>query len=271
MDADFSHRPEDLPFLLQAAADGGGRGRSGRATSPAGASRAGRPCATPSARGAACYARLLLGLPVRDCTSGFKCFRREALEALDLDALRANGYAFQVEVNYACARAGLRLAEVPIVFPDRTRGRSKMSARIALEAAGMVLRLRLAALLGRCPAVREVPARRRAGAPGGPRGAAPAAVRGGIRSRREPGRRPAGGGLARPLGAVRVRRRADALRLGGRRPARPGAGAGAVPAPSADSFTVLLPARHEEAVIRETIQRVGRPALPAPSWCRCWW
>ena len=95
---------------------------------------------------------------MRDCTSGFKCFRREALEALDLDALRANGYAFQVEVNYACARAGLRLAEVPIVFPDRTRGRSKMSARIALEAVGMVLRLRLAALLGRCPAVREVPA-----------------------------------------------------------------------------------------------------------------
>jgi dolichol-phosphate mannosyltransferase len=94
-------------------------------------------------KGGSIYARLLLGLPVYDCTSGFKCFRRKALEVLDLDALQSNGYAFQVEVNYACARAGLRFAEVPIVFPDRARGKSKMSWHIATEAAWLVLRLRL--------------------------------------------------------------------------------------------------------------------------------
>ena len=86
----------------------------------------------------------MLGLPVRDCTSGFKCLRRAALEAL-VPAPRSNGYAFQVEVNYLCAQAGLRFAEIPIVFPDRIRGRSKMSRSIVLEAALLVLRLRFGA------------------------------------------------------------------------------------------------------------------------------
>ncbi|MFN0074627.1 MAG: polyprenol monophosphomannose synthase, partial [Chloroflexota bacterium] len=94
-------------------------------------------------RGGSLYARVLLNLPIYDCTSGFKCFRRRVLEHLDLDALRSNGYAFQVEVNYACLKAGLRFAEVPIVFPDRARGTSKMSSDIVVEAAAMVVRLRL--------------------------------------------------------------------------------------------------------------------------------
>jgi dolichol-phosphate mannosyltransferase len=140
MDADFSHRPEDLPALLAAAesADvviGSRNVRGGRAVDWS-------PLRHLVSKGGSLYARRLLGLPVRDCTSGFKCFRSSALAVLDLEALRSNGYAFQVEVNYACARAGLRFAEVPIVFPNRRRGHSKMSWRIVTEAALMVLRLR---------------------------------------------------------------------------------------------------------------------------------
>ncbi|MBV9356051.1 MAG: hypothetical protein JO023_11060, partial [Chloroflexi bacterium] len=88
-------------------------------------------------------------LPVRDCTSGFKCFRRAALEQLQLDELRSTGFAFQVEVNHACAQAGLSLVEVPIVFEDRRQGTSKMSWRVVVEAVRVVLWLRLA---GRQPA-----------------------------------------------------------------------------------------------------------------------
>lgn len=139
MDADFSHSPEYLLRLLQAAERAdvviGSRNVPG-----------GRVEHWPLLRrliskGGSLYTRLLLGLPVSDCTSGFKCFRREALEALDLDRLQSNGYAFQVEVNYACTVAGLRFAEVPIVFPDRVRGASKMSLGIAREATTVVLRL----------------------------------------------------------------------------------------------------------------------------------
>ncbi len=141
MDADFSHRPEDLPRLLEAADTNdlviGSRAISG-----------GRVEGWPLSRhivskGGSLYARLLLGLPIHDCTGGFKCLRRAALEALDLDRLRSNGYGFSVEVNYACAQAGLRIVEIPIVFPDRTRGESKMSSGIVVEAATLVLRLRL--------------------------------------------------------------------------------------------------------------------------------
>jgi dolichol-phosphate mannosyltransferase len=141
MDADFSHRPTDLVRLLQAAEHADVV--VGSRNVPGGRVVGWSPLRHFVSKGGSLYARLLLGLAVRDCTSGFKCFRRRALEALDLSALRSNGYAFQVEVNYACARAGLRVAEVPIVFPDRTRGTSKMSWRIAAEAAVLVLRLRL--------------------------------------------------------------------------------------------------------------------------------
>jgi len=141
MDADFSHRPQDLPRLLRAAETADVV--VGSRNVPGGQAEGWSMLRHAISKGGSLYARTLLGLPVRDCTSGFKCFRRAALAALDLSRLRANGYAFQVEVNYACARAGLRFAEVPIVFPNRARGSSKMSGHIVLEAALLVLRLRL--------------------------------------------------------------------------------------------------------------------------------
>lgn len=141
MDADFSHRPEDLPSLLAAGMTAdvviGSRNVPGGRT--LGWSRARRLVSLSGSL----YARALLGLPVKDCTSGFKCFNRLALTRLDIGHLLSNGYAFQVEVNHACHQAGLRFAEVPITFPERATGRSKMTPGIAIEAALLVLRLRL--------------------------------------------------------------------------------------------------------------------------------
>ncbi|HEX7265078.1 MAG TPA: polyprenol monophosphomannose synthase [Candidatus Dormibacteraeota bacterium] len=141
MDADLSHRPEDLPHLIEAAATAdlviGSRNIPGGAVVGWSAIR------RMISRGGSLYTRLILSLPVHDCTSGFKCFRREALMALDLSTVRANGYGFQVEVNYLCHLAGLRIVEVPIIFPDRMRGHSKMSSKIVLEAMFVVLGLRL--------------------------------------------------------------------------------------------------------------------------------
>jgi dolichol-phosphate mannosyltransferase len=99
--------------------------------------------------GGSLYARVLLGLGVRDLTGGFKCFRREVLERIDLDAVHSKGYAFQIELTYRALRAGFRVVEVPIVFVDRTHGQSKMSRTIFLEAVVRVPALRLAALAGR--------------------------------------------------------------------------------------------------------------------------
>lgn len=141
MDADFSHRPEDLRALLAAAPTAdviiGSRNIPGGRT--VGWSRA----RGWLSKGGSRYVRALLRLPLHDCTGGFKCFRRSALERLDLTRLHARGFAFQVEVNYACHRAGLRMREVPIVFADRFAGRSKMTAGIAVEALLLVLALRL--------------------------------------------------------------------------------------------------------------------------------
>jgi dolichol-phosphate mannosyltransferase len=95
------------------------------------------------------YARRLLGVRVHDLTGGFKCFRREVLETLDLDAITSRGYAFQIETTYRALRAGFRVIEVPIAFVDRERGSSKMSRRIMLEAIWKVPALRLRALTGR--------------------------------------------------------------------------------------------------------------------------
>jgi dolichol-phosphate mannosyltransferase len=140
MDADLSHRPEDLPRLLEASAGAdvviGSRWVAGGRTEHWSLLR------KLVSRGGSLYARSLLRLPVKDCTSGFKCFRREVLQSLDLEAIGSNGFGFQVEVNYLCHRAGFRFAEVPIVFLDRTAGSSKMSARIFVEALSMVWRLR---------------------------------------------------------------------------------------------------------------------------------
>jgi dolichol-phosphate mannosyltransferase len=91
----------------------------------------------------------LLGVRVHDLTGGFKCFRREVLETLDLDAITSRGYAFQIETTYRALRAGFRVIEVPIAFVDRERGSSKMSRRIMLEAIWKVPALRLRALTGR--------------------------------------------------------------------------------------------------------------------------
>ncbi|MCL5958925.1 MAG: hypothetical protein M1358_06320, partial [Chloroflexi bacterium] len=84
-----------------------------------------------------------LGLRIHDCTGGFKCFRRRVLESIDLGSIHSNGYAFQIEMNYRSQLAGFRLTEVPIVFVDRVKGRSKMSRKIFAEAMWMVWKLRL--------------------------------------------------------------------------------------------------------------------------------
>jgi dolichol-phosphate mannosyltransferase len=99
--------------------------------------------------GGSFYARALLGLNVRDLTGGFKCFRREVLERIDLDAIHSKGYAFQIELTYRALRAGFHVVEVPIVFVDRTHGQSKMSRAILLEAVLRVPALRAAALTHR--------------------------------------------------------------------------------------------------------------------------
>ena len=100
-------------------------------------------------RGGSLYAQLLLGAPVRDLTGGFKCYRRQVLERIDLDAIHSRGYAFQIETTYRALRAGFRVVEVPIAFVDRERGGSKMSRAIVLEAIWKVPALRLRALASR--------------------------------------------------------------------------------------------------------------------------
>jgi dolichol-phosphate mannosyltransferase len=140
MDADFSHDPADLARLLAAAADAdvvlGSRYVAGGGVAEWGHVR------RLVSRGGSWYARRVLGLRVRDLTGGFKCFRREVLEAIDLPTVRSRGYAFQIELTHRAVRAGFRVVELPIVFRDRRAGRSKMSWRIAGEAALLVPRLR---------------------------------------------------------------------------------------------------------------------------------
>jgi dolichol-phosphate mannosyltransferase len=92
------------------------------------------------------YARVITGIKVRDATGGFKCFRRNVLEAIDLDDIRSNGYAFQIEMNFRAWRKGFSIKEIPIVFVDRHAGTSKMSKAIVREAIGMVWKLKLRAL-----------------------------------------------------------------------------------------------------------------------------
>lgn len=143
MDVDFSHRPQDLPRLLLAAreADMVIASRNvpdGRAENWSIARRALSKCGSM-------YAHLILKLPVKDCTAGFKCFRCSALATIDLDRVTSNGFGFQIEMDHLCRLAGLRLVEVSIIFPDRTAVRYKMSLRITLEALVLVWRLRLRA------------------------------------------------------------------------------------------------------------------------------
>ncbi len=141
MDSDFSHDPADLPRLLGAVKDGADLALGSRYVPGGGVSEWGLLRRFIS-EGGSTYARLVLGLHVRDLTGGFKCFRREVLEAIHFDGVRSQGYAFQVELTYRAVQAGFRVVEVPIVFRDRQQGTSKMSWRIAAEAMWLVPLLR---------------------------------------------------------------------------------------------------------------------------------
>lgn len=149
MDADLSHQPSDLAALIRPVADGeadlaiGSRYKDGV-----------RVINWPLSRlflsyGAGIYTRVITRLPVRDATSGFKCYHRRVLETVPLDRVRSNGYSFQIEMKYRAWRAGFRLTEVPIVFIERTEGQSKMSKAIVREAAWKVWELRLRSIFGR--------------------------------------------------------------------------------------------------------------------------
>jgi dolichol-phosphate mannosyltransferase len=148
MDCDFSHNPADVPRLL-AVAEGGADLVLGSRYVDGGRIENWGLLRRAVSAGGSLYARLLLGVPVRDLTGGFKCFRRAVLESIDLDALSSRGYAFQIETTYRALRAGFRVAEIPITFVDREVGRSKMSRAIVLEAIWKVPALRAAALAGR--------------------------------------------------------------------------------------------------------------------------
>ena len=141
MDSDFSHDPRDLARLLAAVHAGADLALGSRYV-PEGGVRDWGLLRRLVSEGGSTYARWVLGLRVRDLTGGFKCFRREVLEAIHFDGVRSQGYAFQVELTYRAVRAGFDVVEVPIVFRDRERGQSKMSWRIAVEAAWLVPRLR---------------------------------------------------------------------------------------------------------------------------------
>ncbi len=95
------------------------------------------------------YTRLVTGLRIQDCTSGFKCFRRRVIESIELDRIRSDGYSFQIEMNYRCVEMGFRVGEIPIIFIDRHSGSSKMSKRIVREAVVMVWKLKLGTILNR--------------------------------------------------------------------------------------------------------------------------
>ena len=148
MDADFSHDPADVPRLIEACANGADLALGSRYVEGGGTENWGRIRRFVST-GGSFYARTLLGVPIRDLTGGFKCFRREVLERIDLDSVHSKGYAFQIELTYRALRAGCSVVEVPIVFADRTHGDSKMSNAIFLEAVARVPALRLAAVRGR--------------------------------------------------------------------------------------------------------------------------
>jgi dolichol-phosphate mannosyltransferase len=147
MDADFSHDPSILPIFLEQIKDHdlviGSRYLNGISV-----------VNWPLRRlmlsyGANWYTRLVTGLTIMDCTSGFKCFRRSLIELIDLDRVKSDGYSFQIEMHFRSAELGARITEVPIIFIDRRAGQSKMSKRIVREAVLMVWKLKLGSLFGR--------------------------------------------------------------------------------------------------------------------------
>lgn len=147
MDADLSHNPKEIPNFLEMIQDAdlviGSRYVHGV-----------NVINWPLARlalsvFASKYARIITGLPITDCTSGFKCFRREVLQAIPLDRVKSNGYSFQIEMHFKTWKRGFRIKELPIIFVDRTVGQSKMSRKIMFEAAWMVWKLKIFSLFGR--------------------------------------------------------------------------------------------------------------------------
>jgi dolichol-phosphate mannosyltransferase len=145
MDCDFSHDPNDVPRLI-AAVDAGADVALGSRYVPGGRIENWGPVRRFVSAGGSLYARVVLGIGVRDLTGGFKCMRRRVLETIDLDAIHSKGYAFQIELTYRAIRNGFSVVEVPIRFADRTEGHSKMSRTIVLEAIWKVPRLRLGRL-----------------------------------------------------------------------------------------------------------------------------
>jgi dolichol-phosphate mannosyltransferase len=147
MDADFSHDPSNIPAFLEKIRECdvvlGSRYIQGV-----------NVINWPMSRlllsyFANIYTRVITGLPIRDATGGFKCFRRKALEDIDLEKVKSDGYSFQIEMTFKCWKKGFRICEIPIIFYERQKGRSKMSKKIVREAVVMVWRLRLMSLLGR--------------------------------------------------------------------------------------------------------------------------
>ena len=146
MDADFSHDPNEIPRFLEEIKNSdlilGSRYKNGV-----------NVINWPMRRlllswFANLYTRVITGMPVYDATGGFKCFRREVLEAIDLDRVKSNGYAFQIEMNYKAWKKRFRIKEIPIIFVDRVKGTSKMSKKIVREAVVMVWKLRFKSIFG---------------------------------------------------------------------------------------------------------------------------
>jgi dolichol-phosphate mannosyltransferase len=148
MDCDFSHDPAEVPRLI-AAVDGGADVALGSRYVEGGAVRNWGLLRRFVSAGGSLYARVLLGVRVRDLTGGFKCYRRQVLETIDLDSIDSKGYAFQIETTYRALRAGFKVVEIPITFADREVGGSKMSKAIVAEAIWKVPSLRLKALTRR--------------------------------------------------------------------------------------------------------------------------
>jgi len=147
MDADLSHNPDDIPRFIEKSEEYdlviGSRYLTGLNVTNWPLSR------LLLSVFANWYTRSITRIPIRDCTSGFKCFNRRVLEAIELEKIASNGYAFQIELHYKAWRKGFRICEIPIVFTERLSGRSKMSRKIQLEAARMVWQLKIRDLLGR--------------------------------------------------------------------------------------------------------------------------
>lgn len=147
MDADLSHDPKEIPNMLKAIEEAdlviGSRYITGVNVINWPLSRLFLSVMASK------YTRIITGMPIKDCTGGFKCFRREVLEAIPLDLIRSNGYSFQIEMNFKAWKRKFRIKEIPIIFYDRTDGKSKMTRKIMIEAAIVVWRLKFASLFGR--------------------------------------------------------------------------------------------------------------------------